>query len=64
MIAIAMCIMLVLGWFARWSYDKAMFSYQEHEHEKEKEFMWGEIKRLRIQAAELVGKECRCKKST
>jgi hypothetical protein len=47
MIAIAMAVMVLIGWFGRRAYDHAMMKYQLDEHEKEKKFMWDEIRRLR-----------------
>jgi len=56
MIAIGMSIALVIGWFGRRAYDLAMMQYQHDEHEKEKKFMWDELRRLRMYMADHVGK--------
>lgn len=47
----------ITGWFAHRAYVDGIMLAQEKAHEKEKEFMWEEMHRLRAQVANLIGKE-------
>jgi hypothetical protein len=56
-VTLAMITGLIFGALIHRAIVDGILHAQEHAHEKEKEWMWYEMRRLRAQNALLIGKE-------